>query len=449
MNLAPGIRRYFFNTSWLVVARVLRLLVAFGISVVIARYLGRELFGRLSYAISFVMLFGAVGSLGIDDILVRGLVAAHQEDDGAEGCILGTASGLRIASSVLMACLALGTAKALDCSTAVLGMMVLVSCGALLTNVASGFEKYFEARVRAKYAAWSQMVAVFVSAIVTATLVVLHAPLIWFASVKAVEAFALLVALVLLMRFSREWLPLGWSWQRAGAFLRDGWPLFLTSVFILVYMRIDQVMVKHWLGEGAVGCYAVAVRLSEACYFVPTVVVNSLFPAILNARARDRELYASRVQRLYELMTWLGVAVAVVLTVAAPFVVRLTYGAEFAPAVPVLGLYAWAGVFVFQGVARGKWIVAENLQRYAIVFTASACLVNVVLNAILIERMGLRGAALATVVCCACQTLVFPCLFRATRPSVAALLRAFWPKETFSWAMAAVSEARGRRLPRG
>jgi O-antigen/teichoic acid export membrane protein len=209
-------------------------------------------------------------------------------------------------------------------------------------------------------------------------------------------------------------------------------------------MRIDQVMIEHYLDEGAVGCYAVAVRLSEAWYFVPSVIAASFFPAILRARREDARQYRWRLQALYELMTWLGIGVAVPTTFCAHWVVVLFYGAEYAPGGPVLALYVWAGVFVFQSIVRGKWIVAEGLQRYALVFTAVATGVNVVLNALLIPRIGLNGAALATVVSCVCQSILVPALFAPTRPSAWAILRSFVP--THLW-QEATAMLRLRRPP--
>jgi O-antigen/teichoic acid export membrane protein len=220
---------------------------------------------------------------------------------------------------------------------------------------------------------------------------------------------------------------LRFSAARAKQLLRAGLPLTLTGTLLLIYMRIDQAMIFNFLGEEAAGDYAAAVRLSEAWYFVPSVVAASVFPAILRARREDRAVYRHRLQALYELMTWLGIGVAVPVTFLADWIVAVVYGADYTHAGPVLALYVWAGVFVFQTIVRAKWIVAENLQRYALVFTALATTVNVVLNAILIPRVGLVGAALATVISCACQSIFVPVLFGPTRPSAAAIVRSFLP----------------------
>ncbi|MBT7302920.1 MAG: flippase [Victivallales bacterium] len=415
--------RYLRNTSWMMASRVFRLGAAFLISVLTARYLGKGEFGELNYLLSFVMLFGALGTLGLGDILVRELEASPADEDE----ILGTALLLRLGGTLLMTAAALGMAACLGRGWVVVGLMVPVCAFQLLQNQGRTFERRFEAGVQAKWSSIAQTLAILASLGTSVGLILARASMPAFLMVKVLESGVLLAALAAFHRRIGGARAFRFSKARAGALLRAGLPLMLTGTFLLIYMRIDQVMIRHFLDKEAVGCYAAAVRLSEAWYFVPSVIAASFFPAILLARREDPVRYRRQLQALYELMTWLGIVVAVPVTLCSGWIVRLLFGAEYAPAGPVLALYVWAGVFVFQAVVRGKWIVAESLQRYALVFTALATTVNVVLNAILIPRVGLTGAALATVISCACQSVLVPALFAPTRPSAVAILRSLLP----------------------
>ena len=66
--------KYFKNTSWLFAEKILRMVVGLLVGVWVARYLGPEKFGLLSYALSFVGLFSIVATFGLDEIVVRELV---------------------------------------------------------------------------------------------------------------------------------------------------------------------------------------------------------------------------------------------------------------------------------------------------------------------------------------------------------------------------------------
>jgi O-antigen/teichoic acid export membrane protein len=180
--------------------------------------------------------------------------------------------------------------------------------------------------------------------------------------------------------------------------MRDAWPLIFAGMVVSVYMKIDQVMLKEMLNTKAVGVYAAAVKLCEAWYFVPTAVIASLFPAVIEARKKSEPLYEERVQKLYDLMVWGSVAVALPTTLFADWIILILFGADFQEAAVVLRIYIWAGVFVSLGVASSKWLVAENLQRYSFYITALGAVLNISCNYWLIPIYGIKGAALATIV---------------------------------------------------
>jgi O-antigen/teichoic acid export membrane protein len=65
----------------------------------------------------------------------------------------------------------------------------------------------------------------------------------------------------------------------------------LSGIAIMIYMKIDQIMLGQMVGDEAVGIYSAAVRISEVWYFVPIAIVASVFPAILEAKKRSETQY--------------------------------------------------------------------------------------------------------------------------------------------------------------
>ena len=94
----PGFRKYFANTSWLLGERILRMAVSLFVGIYVARYLGPERFGLLSYALSFVWLFSSLASFGLDDILVRELVQRPEQRNN----LLGTVFWLKVCGTTVM-----------------------------------------------------------------------------------------------------------------------------------------------------------------------------------------------------------------------------------------------------------------------------------------------------------------------------------------------------------
>ena len=184
--------------------------------------------------------------------------------------------------------------------------------------------------------------------------------------------------------------------KTATSLLKDSWPLIISGIAISIYMKIDQVMIREMMNVEAVGQYVAAVRLSEAWYYIPMVIVASLFPAIVNAKKQSEELYYSRIQKLYDFMVWTAIAIALPITFLSDRIVELLYGTQYNQAGSVLEIHIWTGVFVFAGVASSKWLLSENLQIFSTINTFIGVIINIGLNYFLIPRIGIEGAAWAT-----------------------------------------------------
>jgi O-antigen/teichoic acid export membrane protein len=275
---------------------------------------------------------------------------------------------------------------------------------------------YFQSKVLSKFVSLCKMTQLLLSSLLKIYLVLKGANLFWFVVVSLVDQATLAATLYIAYRYQK----LGKFYRyfdlaTAKQLLKDSWPLIFSSLVVMIYMRIDQIMIKEMLGEREVGIYSTAVRLSEVWYFIPMVITSSLFPAIVSAKKVSAELYYARLQRLYTFMVWMAIGVALPMTFLSDWLVTLLYGMAYKEAGPVLMIHIWAGIFVSLGVASSSWFASENLQRYAFYRTALGAIVNVILNLILIPSLGLIGASIATVIAQSLAALFFDVLTTKTR----------------------------------
>jgi PST family polysaccharide transporter len=212
---------------------------------------------------------------------------------------------------------------------------------------------------------------------------------------------------------------------RAKILLKDSWPLILSGLAIMVYMRIDQLMLGQMLGDESVGIYSAAVRISEVWYFIPMAIAASVFPSIIETKKQDETIYYQRLQKLYDMMVMLALSLALLMTFLSDWVVILLFGTAYQKSGPVLAVHIWAGIFVFLGVASGKWFLIEGLQRYTFYKTLLGAVVNVGLNFLMIPKFGATGAAYATVISYAIAAMFSDLLQKETRPMFRMKLRAF------------------------
>lgn len=388
-----GFRRYLTNTSWLFVEYVLRIVAGFFVGVYVARYLGPEKFGIFSYAIAFVALFGATAKMGLDHLVVRDLTNNPERRDE----YLGTAFWIKVIGAIATLG-ALGIAVRFAGNDAVTNLYIFIIAGGLIFDSFDVVDYYFQSRVLSRYVSICKMVQLGLSCMLKLYLIFIKADLFWFVLVILLDQASL--AISLFFAYWRQNIGMFFSrfyFSTAKLLLKQSLPLVITSYSTMIFLNIDTVMIREMMGVKSTGLYAAAVKISNAYYFIPVIIVGSLFPAIINAKKVSQQRYLDRLQKLYNFMVWSAVAVAIPMTFFSDWLVKLLYGAVYAPAGRVLAIHVWGGVFGSLETASKKWFIIEGLQSLLLIRALLGAVCNVVLNWLLIPIWGIQGAALATV----------------------------------------------------
>ncbi len=381
--------------SWLFFDKILRMGVGLLVSVWIARYLGPEQFGLWSFAIAFAALFGAFATLGLDGIVVRELV----RNPAQQNELLGSAFSLKLIGGVITLLVSLVSISLVrNGETLTLWLVGLSAAGFIFQSV-NVIDFYFQAKVQSRYTVYAANGAFALMTLVKIALLLTSAPLIAFAwaglGEVALTAIFLLVAYWANHHSLRKW---QYDGRVARQLLKDCWPLLLAGLAVMLYMRVDMVMLQQMVGDREVGIYAAATRLSEMWYFLPGVIVASVSPSIIQCHGTNTALYNNRFKQLYFLMAWLAIGVSLPLSLLSGWIVSIFYGIDFTEAAPVLAIHLWASIAVFLGVASSQYLLAEQLQKISFYRTLIGLVCNIVLNLILIPGMGAKGAAIATVI---------------------------------------------------
>ena len=416
-----GVGRYFTNTVWLLAEKGLRIIDAFFIGIWLARYLGPDDFGILSYAESFVYLFAAFAALGLDQIVVRELV----KDDSKRDEILGTTLVLRLMGFIVMFAGIVFVTRLLD-NTAIKNTMVMVIALTIFFQSIRGIDFYFQSKVLSKYTVISNLIAVGVLSIVKVILILSEAPLIYFAYALVLEWVLISVGyIVSYLHHKQSFLKWRFKWSVAKSLLKKSWFLIIGSMAAALYMKIDQVMIDEILDERSVGLYSVAVKMTSIWIFVTVAITQSVFPSLVSTRKRDRSLFLKRLQQLYDLLIKIAVVVSILYTIFASYFVPLLFGSEYTDSSHILVLYIWSIVFVF--LSNGSWgyYLNENLEKFSSIRLVTGAIVNISLNLFFIEWYGLIGAAYATLISYAISGYFVNALFKKTRINFYLQTRAF------------------------
>lgn len=416
-TIIPVYRRlyvYLANTGWIMSSRVATMVVKFFLTVVVARYLGPESFGALSYALALAALFAVLSHMGAGGLVVRELVKAP--DDAPR--ILGAAFILKSVGAALAYGALLAYALFVEGRDSHLFFLVLVAGLGILLGPLRVADFWFESRVKARFITIASLAGLLLASCVKLALVVAQRDVLWIAAADVLQA-AIAAALLVFFLSRRSGLSLRTLQYRlapAAQLFRAGWPVYLGSIFALVYLKIDQVMLR-WLADASeLGQYAVAANLSEAWYFLPAAIVSSVFPALIRIKDADPAAYSQRLQQLFDVLFCLALAAATVTTVFALPLVGFLFGEQYAGSASILVIHVWAGLFVFMRSAFSRWILIENVLIFSLVTQGAGAIINVLLNIPLITMWGGTGAATATLVSYAVASFLALAFSARTRP---------------------------------
>jgi O-antigen/teichoic acid export membrane protein len=399
-----GFRKYFVNTSWVFIARMVAYGVSFLTIAIVARYLGPENFGKLSYAQVFISIFSVFASLGIDQILQRELIARKEH----ERSLLGTAFILKLACGTLAALAAIITALSIN-EDQILSWLIAVISLSFILQPANVVAQVFAAEVKSQYLAYATIAVAFIIPLTKVVLVTLGEGIIYFAATLTLEALIYGIAYVAMYYYLLKRSFVSWTFNRKEAVLlmQASWPLMLASFSGYIYGRIDQVMILHYLDATSVGLYDIAVRITEMLGFVPGVIIGSLFPALINAKKQSTNEYKKRWKALITLTVGIAFLSATIIYIAAPLIITLLFGEAFTPAIPLLQIYVWSIVGTIGIILMQQFFIAEGSSREFLYFSVLGALTNIGLNMLLIPKKGMFGAAIATIITVSLVITVF------------------------------------------
>ena len=412
----PMLRRLLGNGVWRVGDSVFRMGAGVLVNAYVARYLSPTGFGLLSFAAAMATLFTAIAQFGLQNVVVRELIRRPEE----RAAILGSALILRLAAGAASILLAVGATELLRPGDHRAAVIVLIVAAIALPRAWDVIDYDYQSRIEARPVVIARNASFVAFALLRPVLVLVHAPLEAFAF--ALTGEAVLATILLLCRWRGDRLTVGVGAAR-WAELRDlavtSWPLVIAGLSMVVYMRIDQIMLASMMGDAGVGLFSAAVKISEALYFLPMAAMATVAPVLTATHRRSGAEYERQTLQVMRVLVWTALAVAAIFALFSHLIILTLYGPAYAPAAAVLSIHAWIGVLVSLDYCSNQWLMNEGYLKFNMYQTLAGAAVNIALNLILIPRLGIIGAALAS---CAGQ-LAAVVLMKAVMPKTRRLFR--------------------------
>ena len=421
-------KKYFYNFNWLLIEKIIQIFGGLFIGVWVARYLGPNDFGILSYALAFIAFFSWLSQLGLNQILVREIIKFPEKTYE----IIGTAFFLKLFGGIIAVGLVFLSVNLVKPNNSIIKLVtILLSTGFIFQSL-DIIELYYQANVLSKYTVIAKNIAFICSSLFKIFFILKEYSVEYFAIAHIIDLFlagGLLLFVYTITGHSIKY----WKFNKeiAVALIKYSWPLMISSFLITIHMKIDQIMIDSMLTIKDVGTYSVAVRLSESWYFIPTIIVATLLPYFVDLRKKNLDLYTKQIIQLLSLMFWLGIIIGMIVLCFGKDLILLVFGIQYADSYLPLAFNIWGGILVSQGLVCGVWLIAENMQIYRLYTQLISVVFNISANLIVIPILGITGAAISTFLTYLIATWVLGFLFKKTRTTVFMMFKSMNPYYIF------------------
>ncbi len=361
---------------------------------ILTRYLGAEGYGQFTVATSYLQFIGTLVDFGLTITAIQML----SEPAADQGKILGNLIAMRLITAAIVFSAAIAVAFALPWGSTTHLAIAIGSFSFIFLSIHQIFVGLFQKSLRMEFPAISEVVgrAVLMGAVILVAF--FHGNLI---EVMIGMSLANLAMVALSLAFAKKIRPYA---MRLDAdvirqIFRRSWPIAISIMFNLVYLRGDVIVMKI-VGrpEAEIGWYGAAYKPLDVITVIPIIFMGLVLPLFVSAwSTMDHAKVHRIIQRAIDavgILAWPTLAGGVVL--ATPLMLFIS-GPKFAPSGPLLALLVVAAFMVFYGSLFGHLIVGIGRQRTMTWFYATDAAISLALYFIFIPRYGATAAALITI----------------------------------------------------
>jgi len=389
----PQARQFAGNFAIQVTGKILSVLIGLVSIAVLTRTLGQFGFGEYTTAVTFLQIFGVIVDFGLS----LTLIVMISEPDADEKKIVGNIFTLRMISAAALFGIAPLAVLAFPWShTVKLGVLVgaaayfLMAGAAMLVGL---FQKHATV--------WRSSLAELVNRIVLLGIILLFSH--W--GLGVVPMIAALVAANAVWLILTIWLAKThvrirpqFDFQIWKETLTRSWPIAVSILFNLVYLKGDLFFLSLLRAPEEVGLYGVSYRVIDVLTVIPTIFMGLLLPSLVaDWVKKEKAEFGNHLNRAFSAFVILVAPVIAGAQAIGDRLMAFIAGSEFADSGIILRLLAWALIGVFFGTLYGHAVVAVNKQKLMLFGYAATAVLSVAGYLWMIPRFGMTGAAFVTI----------------------------------------------------
>lgn len=413
-------RRFARNATWIIIGNVLHTFIAFVIGIYSARYLGPSNYGLLSYSSAIIGIFSAFAALGFSNTIIKFLV----EDPDNQGDVMGTAVFFRFVASMISSVAVMITIMILRPKDHILMIVSLFQSIGMIFQSWGIITQWFQSRLQSRTSSLIALTSYFLTSMYKLWLLIHGKSVEWFAFASVIEYVTTAILLYVFYKLNHG-AGFHISMKRGFGMVKESYHFIISNLMVLAYTQMDRLMLSTMLGDMYTGNYSVAITLCDAWTFILGALIDSASPLIYQAHKDKSPNYIRGVRQLNSAIIFIAGIAALLISLLSKHIISILYGHEYELAAGPLTILSWYSLFQYLGRIRPIWATCEGLQKYEKYLSAIGLAGNAFLNYVLINAMGMNGAAWATLITQIFTNVIVLYFFKDLRPYAKILKDAF------------------------
>lgn len=355
--------------------------------------LGAAAFGIFVLVQSYVMVIQTFTDLGLSQVLQRDIARGDHD----EKSLLSHAMGLRVTLSVLAVPIAVGLGFLIyaDRSTTLKIGLVVMLCSIPFSVSSEVTAAHFSAQTRNTVLAVINVIqqVVFVGLVILA--VSLHKSVVFCLGAALV---GMIVASLITTGLARREVSFVPSFDRGvwWSMLRTSSPIGLAYVVGLLYFKADTLILSFLSTSKQIGYYGIAYSIVSVFLAVPIILTRTFLPSMVRA---TEETIERSIQSTLTYFSIGGTFSAAAIMICGPTVVKIVAGSHFGASNAPLRILGFGLIFICIATALSSLCISRGSGDKIFVMSVVSLVLNVVLNVVAIPTFGIKGAAVATLLC--------------------------------------------------
>ena len=389
------LQRIIQNSFWLTAAQGVNGLINVCLAIYVARTLGPSEFGKFAYALSFITLFATFFDFGLTVTVTKEFAGDRSQEQYFQNLLL-----LKSMIGMLTILMIVGISFFITTNPTIRLIIFILAIYRFFFEALNLVYAFFRARQKMQFEAGIRFLQGIGMLGVALTVLYFNHSIESLAFAYATSTFfAFIISLFILFMHGNIFGNLQSIWSRPviKKYLLMGWYLALAQGAGDIMINTDSFLLGYWGMLSGVGLYNAAAKINAVVLFPMSLITTAILPVLIQALKKSESQFIQFWQNWMRGMMFFIIGMDFFVFFQAENIIKLFYGVHYLPAATTLRIMIIMAMIIYINNIHFQVVLIFNQQKNIFYSQFCGCLLNVLLNILLIPHWGINGAAVATI----------------------------------------------------